>query len=172
MQHGDLILVEVKGYIFITVSSHWSQYQSYTHALGHHWDSHLSCHHSWCCSLQSHYHDWTCWNKVWVMRAGWVSLTTVELVVVGVLKVFWDTEDNATELLCKQGGFCHFDLKKLDQYFPQGNASYQVTFCGKTWPHQNRNRCNVIVLKLAEEGTYFVDMVPPDMMFANRAAER
>ena len=61
-----------------------------------------------------------------------MSLTTVELVVVGVLKVFWDTEDNATELLCKQGGFCHFDLKKLDQYFPQGNASYQVTFCGKT----------------------------------------
>ena len=48
-----------------------------------------------------------------------------------MLKVFWDTEDNATELLCKQGGFCHFDLKELDQYFPQGNASYQVTFCGK-----------------------------------------
>ena len=101
-----------------------------------------------------------------------MSLTTVELVVVGVLKVFWDTEDNATELLCKQGGFCHFDLKELDQYFPQGNASYQVTFCGKTQPHHNRKRCNVIVLKLAEEGTYFVDMVLLDMMFANRAAER
>ena len=35
VQHGNLILVEVKSYIFV-ISSHWSQYQSFTHALGHH----------------------------------------------------------------------------------------------------------------------------------------